>query len=220
MPLLGTFEPDNLIAGNKQIETSDVLVASGQNLVRGSVIGRVTPTTPTTGTADGGNTGNGLVTLVEGRRDLKSGSYEIECLTAIANGGVFKVTDPDGNIVKDDITIPVGAGNAIAFETAQLAGTITDGTTDFAVGDKFTVAVTIVERQVAEYDKGASNGTEVPYAIMLEDVDASAAAKQGASAIAGSFVENALVFKAGSSIEDARTELRGLGIFTQGSIRA
>jgi hypothetical protein len=59
----------------------------------------VTEGCPDTGTADGGNTGNGTLIQVEARRSLKKGAYTIACIEAIANGGKFKVVDPDSVIV-------------------------------------------------------------------------------------------------------------------------
>lgn len=316
MSLTGEFTPDNLIAGDAKLATEDVLIPSGNNLVRGTVLGRMKTSTPTSGTADGGNTGdgtvtavtgggktikgtyeiecitaetnggtfqvsnpdgdilgqvkiqagagasadfkseelnftvtdgatdfvagdkftvlvtdgvpssgtadggntgNGTVTEVEGRRDLKIGTYEVECVTAVTNGGVFKVTDPDGNILKDDITITPGAGASVSFETDQLAGKITEGSTDFAVGDKFTVAVSIAPRQCVAAAKAATDGSSEPYAVLLEDLDATSASKVGASAITGEFNERALVFASGNDIEDFRDKMWDVGMITKGS---
>ncbi len=317
MSLTGEFTPDNLIAGDGQLKTEDILIPSGNNLVRGTVLGRVKQSTPTTGTADGSNTGNGTctavtggkttipgvytieciraitnggefelldpngkslgvgiitagaggtlvfksedlnftltdgstdfaladkftvtvtdgvpdsaacvgtgngtLTLVEGRRDLKVGAYVLECLTAVTHGGIFSLTDPDGNVVDADITIPAGAGNSIAFDTDQIAGTITDGSTDFAVGDTFTVTTTIAPRQCKACAKAATDGSSKPYAVLLEDLDASSASKVGASAINGEFNERALVFASGNDIEDHRDEMRTEGMITKGSVPA
>jgi hypothetical protein len=311
MSLTGSFYPDNLIGGDKKVVTEEVLVPSGNNLTRGTVVGRQrvsVPTTgtadggntgngtctvvtggpqtkkgtytveciiatanggtfkivnpdgdnlgtveilggaggtgvfgspeinltltdgstdfavgdkftvavsdgvPTTGTADGGNTGNGTVTLVEGRSGLMIGTYTIECTAAVTNGGVFKVTNPDGNVVESDITIPPGAGNYIDFSNDELAGRITDGSTDFVVGDKFTVAVTINPRQVVACDKTATDGSSVPYGVLLQDLDATSAAKTGIAALEGQFNERQLVFASGTDVEDVRDQMRDLGM--------
>jgi len=92
-------------------------------------------------TADGGNTGDGTVTAVTANDKAVSGSYNLECIEAVTNGGVFKLEDPSGNIVASDLTIDVGAGAATIFTVAGLTFTITDGATDFAAGDKFTLAI-------------------------------------------------------------------------------
>lgn len=313
---LGSFQPDELIAGDNPIVTEDVLVPTGNNLARGTVLGRVKVSVPTTGTADGGNTGdgtvtsvsgggatvpgtytveclraetngglfeitgpngfvgsaqipagagnsiafssdeinltitdgstdfaigdkftiavtegvpdsgtpgvgntgNGTLTNVEGRRDLKVGTYTFECTAAATNSGTFKVTDPDSNDIQTGITIPAGAGNSIDFENDQIAGTITDGGTDFAVGDTFTVAVTIHPRQVVAVDKSASDGSSVPYGVLLDDLDASSAAKVGAALVKGTVNERELTFASGTDIEDMRDKMRDVGIFTKGTV--
>lgn len=316
MSVLDTFAYDNLIAGDYPLATEDVLVAAGQNLARGSVVGRVKVSVPTTGTADtgntgngtctavtggkntkrgtytatcvvavtnggtfeitdpdghfvgqvvitagaggtgvfesdqinltitdagtdfvigdkftiavsdgvptigtaaGGNTGNGTVTLVEGRRGTKVGTYTIECTAAVTNGGVFKVTDPDGNDIQTGITIPPGAGNSIAFDNDQLAGTITDAGTDFAVGDSFTVAVTIDPRQVKLLDKTATDGSSLIYGILAGDVDATSAAKRGVVYRTGQFNQRQIVLASGTDVEDVREDADNINIFFDGS---
>lgn len=172
----------------------------------------VTDGVPSTGTADGGNTGDGTVTEVEGRRSLKVGTYEVECTAAAANSGTFKVTDPDGVVIESALTIPAGAGNSISFSNDQLAGKITDGATDFAVGDKFTIVVSIAPRQVVPCDKTATDGSSVPYCVLSEDLDASSSAQRGIGYIEGAFNERALIFATGTDVEDVRDVMRDLGM--------
>lgn len=118
-------------------------------LAQYTIMGKKEVTVPTTGTADVGNTGDGTMTAVAAAGPLKVGTYTLECTFAVTNGGVFKLTDPDGNIVADNLTLRVGAGLLTSFNAGGLSFTITDGATDFAAADKFTVAV-------------AANGKYVP----------------------------------------------------------
>jgi hypothetical protein len=95
-------------------------------------------------TKAGGNTGNGTFVLDASTPVLagaKSGVYTLRCVTAVTNGGVFRLEDPDG-IVLGDVTIPPGAGNSVTVNE-QIKGVITDGSTDFAVGDGFDITVTM-----------------------------------------------------------------------------
>jgi len=140
MTELGTFTPDNLIGGDKKLVTESIRIPSG-SLIRGLVLGRIKTSTPTTGTADGGNTGDGTVTAVTGGKNTKVGTYTIEAVVAITNGGTFNVTDPDGKFI-GQITITAGAGGTGIFKSDEINFTVTEGTTDFALADKFTVAVT------------------------------------------------------------------------------
>lgn len=86
----------------------------------------------------GGNTGNGLLTLASPAfgGGVKPGLYRVRCKTAAANGGVFSVVDPDGNVLADATVGSAYAGTAVRF-------TIADGATDFVVGDGFDVTVTV-----------------------------------------------------------------------------
>ena len=313
----GSFSPDNLIGGDKKLVTEEILVAAGQNLSRGSVLGRVkvsVPSTgtadsnntgdgtctavsggsatkvgtytiaciravtnggdfeitdpngnfvgrvqitagaggtgvfkseelnftitddnpdfaigdkftvevtngvPSTGTADSGNTGNGTVTNVEGRRHLKIGDYTIECTASATDSGTFKVTDPDGKDIQTGIVIPVDDGY-IDFENDQIAGTVTVGATDFAVGDKFTVTVSIHPRQVKLLDKTATDGSSEPYAVLSEDLDASTSAVFGIGYIEGQFNERQLVFANGTDIEDVRDKMIAKGMVPVASVK-
>lgn len=171
---------------------------------------------PTTGTA-GSNTGNGTVTEVEARRDLKIGIYTLTCVAAATHSGTFDITDPDG-LSLPSVTIPAGAGNNVVFDNDQIKGKITDGSTDFIVGDSFTVTTTIEPRSVKLLDKTATDGSSDPYGILLEDVDASASAKPCALAVQGSFNQRALVFATGTDVEDVRDRMRELGMFLTGSV--
>jgi len=109
-----------------------------------TVMGKKKLTVPTTGTA-GTNTGDGTCTVVSanGLAPLKIGAYVIECTFAVTNGGVFKLTDPSGIIIADNLTLRVGAGLLTAFSVGGLNFTITDGSTDFAAGDKFTITTVV-----------------------------------------------------------------------------
>lgn len=125
-------------------------------------------TVPTTGTADGGNTGNGTVTAVAAQAppSLKVGAYVLTCTFVVANGGVFKLEDPDGNIIADNLTLRVGAGLLTAFSVGGLVFTITDGGTDFAAADFFTITTAAVNKWIP-LDPTASDGSEIFAGIYL-----------------------------------------------------
>lgn len=170
----------------------------------------VTDGVPATTSVTG--TGNGTLTLTERRRELKKGTYRLECITAATNGGVFKLTDPDSIIIADAITISGGAGGTAVFVTDHLAGTITDGSTDFIVGDYFDVVVTIGANQCLLLDKTATDGSSKPFAVLSEALDASSAIKSGIAYIEGDFNERALTFASGTDIEDVREEMNVAGL--------
>jgi hypothetical protein len=94
--------------------------------------------------ADGGNTGDGTVTAQAASTvgaPAKLGTWTLDCIEAIVNSGRFRLTDPEGVEVANDILIPAGAGNTVVWDGAGITFTITDGGTDFAEGDLWTIAV-------------------------------------------------------------------------------
>ena len=109
-----------------------------------------------TATPAGGNTGNGTVTLLSVTGTPLPGDYTLECLTAVADGGVFKLTDPNGTIVSSTVTMTPGTGGATVITVGGLQFTITDGAADFIVGDSFTIAVPATKVDLIAKWKGAS----------------------------------------------------------------
>ena len=254
---------------------------------------------PDTGTADGGNTGSGTLIQVEGRRSLKKGAYtvlcvgaianggkfkvvdpdsvvigythaskfvgtgngtvteikagpdfknngpySIKCTTAVANGGVFTVTDPDG-IVLGTVTITPGAGASAVFWHEQISFRITDGgtdflinseftlywfennhigfviwdATDFVVGDKFVITTTIANREVRLVNVDNTDGSDVPEMILAEDTDATNSALRVPTYTGGVFDERSMYFGGNDTIETHREALKLIGIHTQRSVK-
>ena len=115
-------------------------------LAKYTLMGYTASAVPTTGTA-GTNTGNGTCTAVAklgGESPAMVGAYLLTCKTAVANGGVWELKAPNGAILANGLTMTVGAGLATIFNTGGLTFTITDGGTDFAANDTFTITATVV----------------------------------------------------------------------------
>jgi hypothetical protein len=113
----GTFTPDELIAGDAKIEAREGTILSGQNVLRGTVLGKITA----------------------------SGKY-VKSLSA------------------------------------------------------------------------SVDGSQVPNAILLEDVDATSADKVGAVALSGTFNENSLILGTAHTVASIRDALRDVNIYTRASI--
>lgn len=173
----------------------------------------VTEGVPNTGTLTPVGTANGTMTVVEGRRHLKVGTYTVTCITAVANGGVFSVVDPDS------LALP-NATVGTAYESDQIAFLINDGASDFVVGDVFTVAVTINPRQTKLLDKAATDGSSEPYCVLSEDIDATSAAKYSIGYLQGQFNERSLVFASGTDIEDVRDQMIAKNMYPVASVAA
>lgn len=142
-----------------------------------TVMAKKNLTVPTTGTADGGNTGNGTVTGVAagvGGIQLLVGAYVLTCTFVVTNGGVFKLEDPNGNIIADNLTLRVGAGLLTSFSVGGLVFIITDGGTDFAATDFFTITTVAVGKYVPLNPAGV-DGSQIFAGIYLgEEITAAA----------------------------------------------
>jgi hypothetical protein len=140
----------------------------------GTVLGRRTIGAATSATKTGGNTGTGTFVLDEATPVLagaKPGTYTLRCITAVANGGVFRLEDPDGKVL-GDVTIPPGSGNSVTV-SEQIKGVITDGGTDFLVGDGFDITVAAGSSKMVAVSAAALDGSAVAAGISL--VEAAAA---------------------------------------------
>lgn len=143
-------------------------LASGNDLVSGAVLGQITNSTPTTGTADGGNTGNGTMTGVTAGDQVAIGTYTMTCTAAAADAGTFAVMAPDGSALPD-------AEVGTAYVNEQINFTINDGATDFAVGDIFTVAVAAGNLKYTELDLTAVDGSQHAAGLLFNAIDATSA---------------------------------------------
>jgi hypothetical protein len=122
--------------------------------------------------ADEGNTGNGAMGAVTVSNSAKPGDHVLTITKAGTNVGDFQVVDPDGYVV--------GVGTvAVAFAGGGLSFTLADGSTDFAVGDKFTITVAAGSGNYAMHDASGVDGREVAAAILFDAVDAASASKAG-----------------------------------------
>lgn len=185
-----------------------VTVLSGQDLSVGAVVGKITKSTPTTGTA-GTNTGNGTCTAVTGGDDTQIGTYTITCVTEAVGAGTFKVVAPNGEALPD-------AEVGVAYTNEQLNFTLNDGAEDFNVGDKFTVAVAAGSGKVKEITFSAVDGSQNAYGMVIDDYDASSADLEGVAIVRDALVVEAnLVWPTGATTDQkaaAMAQLKLLGI--------
>jgi len=178
-------------------------------------IGLVTP--------DGGNVGNGTVTnfaLAPGGPPLP-GDWNLECTFAVVEGGVFKLEDPNGNLVADNLTLRVGTGLLTTFSIGGLSFTITVGATDFSAGDKF--ALNVVDENLAwvPWVEDAFDGSGEASGILPVDVTATGAGNLFRRILIGGEVskEKLLVQAGGSVPEKAIEQLRNFSIQSVAAVR-
>lgn len=145
--------------------------AGADTFVKGTILARRAVALSVVASAVTG-TGNGTVsaaTVVEGPTVPLVGAYVLTVVTAVANGGVWKLVDPNGALITDGLVMTPGAGAATTFEAGGLRFTITDGSTDFAAGDTATLTVT-ADGKLVPFAPGGAGGTQIPCAVLTYDV--------------------------------------------------
>lgn len=185
----------------------------GTIMARKAVVEAVTASA-FTGTGDGTVT---LATVIAGQVIPLVGAYVLTCTEAIADGGVFKLEDPNGAQVAGGITIDVGAGGATVIEVAGMQFTITDGAANFALGDFATLTVA-ADGDVVIFAVDGAGGAQIPSMIMTYETVATGAEDQSQRAmVSGQVRREKLVIDAGGTVTDSIVDqLRDFGIVALG----
>lgn len=195
----------------KEGEFRDELLTFGGagTVLTGTILARKAVDDAVAAAADGGNTGDGTVTVgsvAAGPAVPLVGVYNLEVVTAVANGGVLKLEDPNGAQVAANLIMTVGAGAATIFEVAGLLFTVTDGATDFVAGDKFTLTV-VANGKMVPYAIAGAGGAQIPKGIVTYAVVAAGAGDEAIrEMVSGSVRKERLIIDAdgdGSNITDA-----------------
>lgn len=138
-----------------------VKVAASQTVVPGNLLGGKAVAADVTQQQSFAGTGNGALTFASPAvgTDVRSGRYILTCTAAAANGGTFSVQTPDGREIG-----PVAVGAAF---NKEIKFTIADGSTDFAVGDTFSVDVQVepIDYEYVPWNPAGTDGSEKPRAI-------------------------------------------------------
>ena len=205
-------------------------------LVCHTLMGKAAISVPAAGVIAAGNTGNGTLTalaLIPGIMP-RLGTWLVQCIAAVANGGVFEIVDPNGNVVENSIVMAPGAGAATVFykPAVGLKFTLTDGGVDFAVGDKFSVLVAAVNKWVP-FDPAGVDGRQIPRGIFAGDDIAAASLVGGdvtpvpiiVAGVGATFDCSLLTIENGATIDtglpsgqSVREALYALGMFAQDTI--
>lgn len=203
-----TFTPDNLIAGEGQLLSRKVTIASGQTIVRGHVLGKISVGAATAAAKSGGNAVNTGALTLDATTPVLAGAqvgvYTARCIAAASNSGTFLVLDPLGRSLGQ---VAVGA----TFAT-QIKFVIADGTQDFIVGEGFDITVAAGSGEYVISLAAATNGSQTPDLIASEATDASGGAKEHIAYFKGDFNEAALTLGTGHTAASIREGLRVKGI--------
>lgn len=195
---------ENLFAGDFQRVEKPVTIALGEGvLTRGTVLGKITKGAVTSAAKTGGNTGDGTLVLdvtTPLLANAKAGVYTVRIVRARiaeiattpvvpAQLAIAELKDPEGNVI-NVFQVNVGGGTTISN---QLKFTITEGSTNFALGDGFNITVAAGSGQYGAYDDTAVNGLETAKCILAENVDATSATVNTTAFFSGEFTDSATV---------------------------
>ena len=216
--LVGITDNDlsSVILGNAEHRDELLTFAGADDFVEGMLLARQEVDVAVVDTPAG--TGNGtMVASVVGVDVVPiAGSWVLECTFASTNDGVWKLTDPNGNIVADNLTLRVGNALVTTFNEAGLTMAITEGGTDFVAGDTFTMVV-VANGKMVPFAVGGVAGAGVPIAVLTYDVSKAGAGDEPIRGmVSGEVREEKLIIDAdgdGSNITAAiLDQLRSAGL--------
>lgn len=159
--------------GARAVEESEqglLTSAAADTVLRLTILGRILVAAGAVA-ADGGNTGNGTITLftIVGGVVPKIGTYQFVLTAAL----IGKIVDPDGNDIASDIALNDGTTTVVSAGGLQF--TVTDGGTAFVATDFFTIVVGVGSLNYAFYASAGAAGVQIPKAVSLSEVVASGA---------------------------------------------
>lgn len=139
------------------------VLAAGQKVPAGTVLGQVLGTSATFQPAHG-NAGNGTFSPITVAGTAIVGGYVVTVLTATvgATFGTFSVVEPNGTALANGTLATAYTGGGLTF-------TLSDGSPPLHPGDAFTIAV---GGQYAAYNPTASDGSQTAVALALNNTDA------------------------------------------------
>lgn len=204
-----SYQPDGLLANGDGIRAGKITLPSGvAALAAGTVLGKQTVAeTATAAAKSGGNTGNGTFTIDATTPVLagaKIGVYTVRCIAAAANGGTFRVEDPDGNVLGD-----VAVGSTFSDDIKFV---IADGSSDFIVGDGFDVIIAAGTGKHIVSLAAARDGSQIPDAILAEATLETSADTEAIAYFGGEFNASHLTLGAGHTAASIKEGLRLKGI--------
>lgn len=209
----------SVLLANAQFRDETLNFSGADTYAEGTILARRSVASAVVAAADAGNTGDGTVTLATvaaGQVVPMVGAYNFECIEAVTHGGIFKLVDPNGGIVDGYVPLTAATGGTTVIETGGLTFTVTDGATDFIVGDKFSLTVAADGDLVAFATDGAG-GVQIPVAILPYEIVVTASGDVPIrAAVSGSYKLERLVIDAdgdASNITDAVIDqLRDYGL--------
>lgn len=176
MPNLTITDVDlsSVILGNAEFRDELLTFGGAGTVLDGTILARQGVDVAIVDTPAGTGTGTMVATVVGVDEVPIPGDWVLENTFVVAEGGVWKLTDPKGNIVADNLTLRVGAGLVTTFNVAGIQMVITEGGTDFDAGDTFTMAV-VGNGKMVPFVIGGVAGAGIAQQVVTYDVVAAGA---------------------------------------------
>jgi hypothetical protein len=153
---------------------ASVTVLSGAGKLKaGTVLGKITNGGATAAAKGGGNAGTGAASAVSAQTKAIVGVYKAIVEIAAANAATWNLYDPNGKLI--DQKQYSGGGATAVFANDHIHATITDGGTDFVVGDEFDITVAAGSGKYIQPTATAIDGSGVGTVILMEEIDATSA---------------------------------------------
>ena len=189
-------------------------------LKRGTLLGKITKgaitgTKAAAGAGEAGaNTGTGTLTMdatAPYHADHMFGAYTITVTRAYVTegtvAGAYEVRNPAGSLI--------GTGTIGDTFDNQIKFVLAEGETKFTITDAFTytIAQAAGSGQLAIVDNDAINGTDVPFGILVNDVDVSEATADADLYVRGEFNQNEIIVPDGDSVANYKEALKAINIY-------
>jgi len=190
--------------------TRKVTITGAAALLAGTVLGAVlddTVATVTPGAAvsgTGGTVGNGSIGTPTVDDGAMEGTWRVVITNAATNAGAFEVVRPDGSID--------GVGTVAVAYNGQLNFTLADGSNDWVEDDYIPIVVSYASKKYKKSVAAATDGSQIPEMVLLQDADASGADVEAIALETGTVIATALTLGAGHSVASIRPGLRLKGI--------
>ena len=215
-PVITLIDGGSVILDSATHRDKILTFAGADTFVEGTVLATKHVVTAVTAAAVGGNTGNGTVTaasVITGGIVPAVGAYTLTCTTVVANSGMFALKNPSGVLVEDGIKIAVGAAGTTVVKAGGLQFTVTDGSTDFIIGDSFTLTV-VADGTLVIYSATGVGGAQIATDVLTYEVTKSGAGTLPIrSMVAGRVRKERLVIDPATAVTElVIAQLRDVGI--------
>ncbi len=199
--------------GNNEFEDGTLQFPGADTYVEGTVLGKREVVTAIADTPTGTGNGTLVATVAAGEVVPKIGTYNLECTFGVTNGGVWKLEDPEGNIVADNLTLRVGDTLVTTFIAGGIKLVMTEGSTDWIAGDTFALVV-VADGDWVIYDIAGVGGAQFAKGILtIEQVATGVEDQASRPLISGKVRREKLVIDPATTVTQiAVDQLRDVGI--------